>query len=266
MGLQIETIAHRSAIAVTLTSATDVGALDAQRAANEERLSCPTSAKSPTPVHYEIVDAFGPAVAALKLAAPSAAGTPDRPLCQRVVYPSVDAAIAAARTTSNPARARPGGRVRRPRGSVRPDDRPLSATPAQSRTVRRSQRPTIPRTMSWQGSNRSTVDSPSHRDRWDGARATARICSRVPSSILLGCRPPVGGRSESIPSRVELGDHPPDLILVVCSTTAICAAATCESDAKNDLRPLAQSEQAWDYQRTVRCRLTSGGCLRFQHP
>ncbi len=30
MGLQIETIAHRSAIVVTLTSATDVGALDAQ--------------------------------------------------------------------------------------------------------------------------------------------------------------------------------------------------------------------------------------------
>ncbi len=56
----------------------------------------------------EIVDAFGPAVAALKLVAPSAVGPLDRPLCQRVVYPSVDVAIAASRdgdtTTSNPAR------------------------------------------------------------------------------------------------------------------------------------------------------------------
>ena len=56
----------------------------------------------------EIVDACGPTVAALKLVALSAAGPPDRPLCQSVVYPSVDVAIAAARdgdtTTSNPAK------------------------------------------------------------------------------------------------------------------------------------------------------------------
>jgi hypothetical protein len=107
MGLQIETIEHSSAIVVTLTSATDVGALeplqDALRVAASEGTTVVLDISEIThncPL-TEIIDAFGPAMAAIKLVAPSAAGPLDRPLCQHVVYPSVDAAIAAARTTSN---------------------------------------------------------------------------------------------------------------------------------------------------------------------
>ena len=114
MGLQIETIEHSSAIVVTLTGATDVGALeplqDALRVAGSEGRTVVLDISEVThnsPL-TEIIDAFGPAVAALKLVARSAAGPLDRPHCHSVVYPSVDAAIAAARdgdtTTSNQAK------------------------------------------------------------------------------------------------------------------------------------------------------------------
>ena len=99
---------------VTLTGATDAGAReplqDALRVAATEGTTVVPDISEIThnsPL-TEIADIFGPAATALKLAAPSAARPLDRPLCHSVVYPRVDAAIAAARdrdsTTSNPAK------------------------------------------------------------------------------------------------------------------------------------------------------------------
>ena len=124
MGLQIEIVEHSSAMVVTLTGATDLGALeplqDVLRVAAIEGTTVVLDISEICPL-TEIIDAFEPAMAALNLTAPSAAGPPDRPLCQHVVYPSVDAAIAAARTHhQQPGSARPGGQVRRPSGSSTP--------------------------------------------------------------------------------------------------------------------------------------------------
>ena len=99
---------------VTLTGATHVGALEPLQDALRVAASGGTtvvldiSEVTHTSPSIEIVDACGPTVAALKLVAPSAAGPPDRPLCQSVVYSNIDAAIAGAgdgeTTTSNPAK------------------------------------------------------------------------------------------------------------------------------------------------------------------
>ena len=58
------------------------------------------------------------------------------------------------------------------------------------------------------------------------------MASRVSSSILLGCPPPIGGRSESMPSKLNSAITPRTWFSSVCNTRAISRADTSESDAK----------------------------------
>jgi hypothetical protein len=106
MGHQVEIIEHSSAMVVTLTGATDIKALEPLQDAPSERRTVVLDISEVTQTS-PLIDAFGPDSASLNLVAPSAAGPPDRPLCQSVVYPNIDTAIAAAgdgeTTTSNPA-------------------------------------------------------------------------------------------------------------------------------------------------------------------
>lgn len=105
MGLQIEIVERSSVIVVTLTGATDVGAIaplqDALRVAASEGKTVVlditelTRASSLT----EIVDALGPAVMALKLVARPTSTLAQLPARHTEIYPSVGAAIAAIRDT-----------------------------------------------------------------------------------------------------------------------------------------------------------------------
>jgi hypothetical protein len=94
MGLQIEIMERSSVIVVTLTGATDA----LQVAVNEGTVVVlditELTRDSPLP---GISDVFGPAVAALKLVARPTATSLQPHAWKTDIYPSVDAAIAAAR-------------------------------------------------------------------------------------------------------------------------------------------------------------------------
>ena len=103
MGLQIEIVEASSVIVVTLTGATDLGAIeplqDAIRAAAGEGQTVVldiTELSHSNPLGG-IIDALGPAVAALTLVARPSATSQRQPVGPLDVYTSVDAAIDAVR-------------------------------------------------------------------------------------------------------------------------------------------------------------------------
>jgi hypothetical protein len=108
MGLQVEIVEGSAVIVVTLTGPTDIAALEplheALQVAASEGQTVVLDLRELTHASplTDIIDALGPAVAALKLVVQSPTGAAQPPVPRVEVYTSVDAAIDAIRNKCSP--------------------------------------------------------------------------------------------------------------------------------------------------------------------